>query len=245
MKKIILNSFIIPKYNKFGKFLRPIKSFQLRSRYLKEKKIDFLKKYFFLFGINFKNSLINIHTFYSNDRLPIILDIGFGNGESLFYTCSHFINCNILGIEVYLAGIYNFIKKIFCTKKIFHNLKIIMHDAVEVLQYMIQNNSISIVQCFFPDPWPKKRHNKRRIINKQFIELVITKMILGGILHIITDCVLYYNNIIKLMKNFKYFVDISKKYDHDIINNKIKTKFSNQASLHCVNNFNIIFQLIK
>lgn len=243
MKNIITNNFITPNYDKNGVFLRKIHSFKSRVRHINKNIIYILKKYWFDFGINFQNKFINLNDIFIKKKLPIILEIGFGNGKNLFYTAVNYQSYNVLGIEVYLPGIAGLIKKVHDAKVKIHNLKIIPHDALEVLQYMIPNNTINIVQLFFPDPWPKTCHHKRRILQKSFIILLSEKIVYNGILHIITDCMLYAQYIIKIINTIQDFINISNCFHSEMLMHFIHmTKFGKKAVLKKKKIFNLIFQ---
>jgi len=116
---------------------------------------------------------------------PVWLEIGFGNGDALLdmakrYPCTHFI-----GVEVHEPGVGQALMGIESDALL--NVRIIQHDAMEVLLNMIPDASLERVLLFFPDPWRKKRHFKRRIVQKEFIELVTDKLCTGGVLHCATD----------------------------------------------------------
>lgn len=128
--------------------------------------------------------LIDFHSIFRNNN-PIILEIGFGNGESLLKMAQENHNTNFIGIEVYKAGIGNVCQKAYINN--LKNIKVICGDATEVLANNIYDNTFKKVQLFFPDPWPKKRHQKRRIIRNNFVNLVASKLLPGGIFHLATD----------------------------------------------------------
>ncbi|WP_343128163.1 tRNA (guanosine(46)-N7)-methyltransferase TrmB [Buchnera aphidicola (Takecallis taiwana)] len=243
MKNIITNNFITPSYNKKGIFLRTVHSFKLRMRPLNEKIIYILKRYWIEFGINFQHKFIDLNDIFIHKRRPIILEIGFGDGKHLFYTAVRHQSYNYLGVEVYLPGIANIMKQIHDSESTIYNLKIIAHDVVEVLKYMIKDHTLNVVQIFFPDPWPKTCHHKRRILNKSFIILLAKKIIYNGILHIITDCILYAQYIINMLNNMKNFVNISNFFHADMLEYFIKwTKFGCKAAVSKKKIFNLIFQ---
>ncbi|QCI27358.1 tRNA (guanosine(46)-N7)-methyltransferase TrmB [Buchnera aphidicola] len=246
MKNIITNNVIIPQYNKQGIFLRRVRSFTCRNRPIKKNMINILKNYWPYFGLNFENRFINLNNVFNKKNSPIILEIGFGNGENLLYNALHYKKYNILGIEVYIPGISNIFNKIHHSKIHIDNLKIILHDATEVLKFMIQDNTIQIIQLFFPDPWPKKKHHKRRILNIEFIKLISKKLINNGILHIITDCKLYNEYIINNINIIKNFINLSDHFYYFISSNlKKMTYFEKKARLYKKNIFNLIFQCRK
>ncbi|WP_343182502.1 tRNA (guanosine(46)-N7)-methyltransferase TrmB [Buchnera aphidicola] len=225
--------------------MRKIYSFKRRYRSLKNNSIILMKKFFPLYGVYFKHKGELLNNFFLKKKLPLIIEIGFGDGENILYSAIKNKNYNFFGIEVYLPGVKNFIKHTCLLNNYLSNIKIIVHDAVEVFQYMLFNKTVSVVQLFFPDPWPKNKHKKRRIIQPSFINLLSNKLIYNGIFHIKTDCVEYYNYIMKTMKKIDCFVNISHYYNFELIMNKnLITKFEKKAYDNKKKIFNIIFQCI-
>jgi len=135
---------------------------------------------------------------------PLILDIGFGDGELLISMAKNKLDTNFIGIEVYDAGIGHCLKLIEQNK--IGNLKLVSGDAVEVMQFGIKDESLDEINLLFPDPWPKKRHHKRRIINPEFIELMSKKLVLGGLVNISTDWENYAERVMELFGKRKDFV---------------------------------------
>jgi tRNA (guanine-N7-)-methyltransferase len=116
---------------------------------------------------------------------PTILEIGFGMGETTEQIALARPQDNFLGVEVFNAGVGALLKRIEASA--LQNIRIIQHDAVEVLRDMIAPNSLAGVHIYFPDPWPKKRHHKRRLIQPPLIELLSSRMAPGAYLHCATD----------------------------------------------------------
>lgn len=204
-------------------YTKRIRSFVLRKGRITKNQKTSLKKYWKNMGINYVKEKINFEKIF-NRKTKTILEIGFGMGNSLVNIAKNNQQNNFIGIEVYAPGIgscMNYAQNIGI-----NNLRIICHDAVEVLENMIFNSSLDIIQLFFPDPWHKKKHNKRRIIQFEFIILVLKKLKQGGIFHIATDSQEYYKHILNVTKNILNFKNISEEKIYvDIINSRIKTKF--------------------
>ncbi len=114
-----------------------------------------------------------------------ILEIGFGMGESTAHIAQTRSRDLFLGIEVHDPGVGALLKKIGELQ--LRNLRLIQHDAVEVLEHMIAEESLDGVHIFFPDPWHKKRHHKRRLIQKDFLTLLVSRLKTGGYIHLATD----------------------------------------------------------
>ncbi|HXK00338.1 MAG TPA: tRNA (guanosine(46)-N7)-methyltransferase TrmB [Buchnera sp. (in: enterobacteria)] len=203
----MIKNIIIPKYNDHGVFLRKIRSFVVRNKKLNLSDNRIIKNIFPIMGFMFKKEIIIFNKIFNNS-LPVILEIGFGTGKTLVDTAFKNQNKNFLGIEVHKNSIVKCLK--YAYLKNITNLKIIYHDAEEVVNYMIKNKSLSVVQLFFPDPWHKKRHHKRRILKKNFVNLILKKLIIGGILHIATDCQNYADNIIDVINGIPGYKNLSK-----------------------------------
>jgi len=143
-----------------------------------------------------------------NNDAKIILDIGFGNAEQLFELAIKCPEYNFIGVELYKKGIINLINKI--KQSNITNIKIIYGDIKSIIQ-QFDDNCIYKIQIFFPDPWPKLRHHKRRLINLNFLNIIKNKLLEAeGILHIATDCVDYSKNIIKniaMIPNYRKLLD--------------------------------------
>ncbi|QJC33756.1 tRNA (guanosine(46)-N7)-methyltransferase TrmB [Enterobacteriaceae endosymbiont of Donacia provostii] len=209
-----------------------IKSFNCRFRKLKKSKKIFFDKYFYDININYKNELINFHKIFKN-KLPIIIDIGFGIDSNIINLAMNNPKYNFIGIEVYLPGVIKCLKNIINNK--IKNLKLIYYDVFFVFKNMIPNCSIKIVQLYFPDPWPKKKHQKRRLLQQNFLKIIYSKLINNGLLYIVTDCknykesinqnIINLNNNSSLFKESNYYKDIYKNFNLFTL----KTNFLNKA----------------
>ncbi|WP_392536315.1 tRNA (guanosine(46)-N7)-methyltransferase TrmB [Legionella sp. 227] len=120
-----------------------------------------------------------------NRKADTVVEIGFGMGASLLAMAKNNPEINYIGIEVHLAGVGSLAADLH--EHQLSNVRIVAHDAVEVFRTQLLDNSLAGVQIFFPDPWHKKRHHKRRLIQKEFIQLVTKKLKPGGFIHCATD----------------------------------------------------------
>ena len=184
---------------------RTIKSFVRREGRLTKSQQYALEHYWDKHGINYQPEPINLeHTFQR--RAPLIIDIGVGTGESTLQHALIHPENNYLAIEVHRPGIGQLLNKIENNK--LTNIKIINHDVIEVLQNQIPANSTNQIFIFFPDPWPKKRHHKRRLINSKLITLIKKNMLHYGRLHIATDWKDYAEHIETLFKTESGFENL-------------------------------------
>jgi tRNA (guanine-N7-)-methyltransferase len=143
-------------------------------------------------GIEFKQEQINIPSMFpTSDK--VIMEIGFGMGEATAIIAKNHPNNGYIAVDVHPPGIGKLLARI--VENDLTNLKVIEEDVHVVLQHMIKDESLDGIHLFFPDPWPKKKHNKRRIVNEAFLSLIHPKIKKGGFIHIATDWVPYAINI--------------------------------------------------
>tara|TARA_Y100000022_G_C13224199_1_gene363992 strand:- start:611 stop:1288 length:678 start_codon:yes stop_codon:yes gene_type:complete len=176
---------------------RPVRSYILRQGRLTKCQESGIKNFSTQYRIPFQNSLLNFDQFFSKKN-KIILEIGFGMGDTTFEIAKAMNNFNFLAIEVHSPGVGNLLNKINLGQ--IENLKIIQHDAIEVINKMIPKRSLDGVHIFFPDPWPKKKHHKRRLLKKSFLDLLESKLSLSGYVHLATDWEPYALEIISLVE---------------------------------------------
>lgn len=161
--------------------IKEIRSFVLRSKALNKTQEEILEKYYDEFSITFDK---NPKKFFLNDN-PIIIEIGFGSGQITYNLAKENPNINYIGIEVYQDGYIKLLKKI--AEDNLKNIKLIRFDANSILDYMIKDNSLRAFYIFFPDPWQKKKHFKRRLIKKDFLLKLYEKLEEDGYIYIVTD----------------------------------------------------------
>jgi len=130
-------------------------------------------------------------------KAPVTLEIGFGNGDTLALLAERNPDRNYFGIEVHRPGVGRLLRNI--EKHGLDNLRVGNHDAVEVLKQQIPDASLDAVLLYFPDPWPKKRHHKRRIVQPEFAELIATKLAPGGRWHLATDWENYAEHMLEVL----------------------------------------------
>ena len=139
-------------------------------------------------GIEFAQQEINLSEIFPKSE-QVIMEIGFGMGEATAIIAKNHPNNGYIAVDVHPPGIGKLLARI--VENELTNLKVIEEDVHVVLQHMIPNESLDGIHLFFPDPWPKKKHNKRRIVNEGFLALIHPKLKNGGFIHIATDWVPY------------------------------------------------------
>ena len=178
--------------------LRQIKSYVQRAGRVTKKQQQALENYSSKYILEYSDNKLNFEEMFGNDN-PDTLEIGFGMGGSLVQMAIENPQKNYLGIEVHKAGVGNILHEI--EHQNITNLKIMSYDAVEILKNMIADDSLSGVQIYFPDPWHKKKHNKRRLVNQENVNLFATKLKRGGVLHYASDWLPYADEVLELLSN--------------------------------------------
>ena len=143
-------------------------------------------------GIEFTQQEINLSQIFPKSE-KVIMEIGFGMGEATAIIAKNHPNNAYIAVDVHPPGIGKLLARI--VENDLTNLKVIEEDVHVVLQHMIPDESLDGIHLFFPDPWPKKKHNKRRIVNEGFLALIHPKIKRGGFIHIATDWVPYAESI--------------------------------------------------
>ncbi|MCW8854281.1 MAG: tRNA (guanosine(46)-N7)-methyltransferase TrmB [Gammaproteobacteria bacterium] len=185
-----------------SKHFRTIRSFVKREGRLTAGQQRALDVLWPEFGIDYSTDILDFTQLFDRPA-PVVLEIGFGNGDSLFQMAQNYPDRNYIGIEVHRPGVGHLLQLIETHN--LKNLKIICHDAVDVIEHQIADNSLDRVQLFFPDPWHKKKHNKRRIVQEKFINLLAKKIKTDGFLHMATDWQDYAEHMLEvLMKNSNF-----------------------------------------
>ena len=181
---------------------RTIRSFVRRAGRLTPSQERALDELWPAMGLGFSASTLDLQAVFGRDA-PIVLEIGFGNGETLVQQAAEHPEFDFMGIEVHEPGVGHCLIK--ARDAGVSNLRLIRHDAIEVLTEQIPSNSLLRVNLYFPDPWPKKRHHKRRIVQPAFLELVADRLRSGATLHIATDWATYAEHIDEMLEGSDRF----------------------------------------
>lgn len=179
---------------------RSIRSFVIRNGRLTGAQQSALDNLLPEFGIPFRESKLDFASVF-NRSAPTWVEIGFGNGDALLHMAKQYPEVNVIGIEVHAPGVGQALLGI--QAEALTNLRIIQHDAMEVLQHMVAEQTLDRVLLFFPDPWHKKRHHKRRIVQDEFLQAVSSRLKSGGLLHCATDVADYAQWMLEHLDNAK------------------------------------------
>lgn len=186
---------------------RPIRSYVLRQGRMTTPQRHALASVWSQYGLDPDVQIFDFKDVFGRDA-PRILEIGFGNGESLLKQAEATPESDFIGIEVHKPGIGRLLHEV--KQRGLKNLRVFRHDAVEVLNNCIPDEAIDIIQIFFPDPWPKKRHHKRRLIQPEFIELLTRKLKIGGRLHCATDWEHYAEQMLGVLSFSDHLLNLSR-----------------------------------
>lgn len=175
---------------------RPVRSFVLRQGRMTDAQSRFLARMMPAIGIPYSPQHVDFAAAFGRNA-PLVVEIGFGMGDSTAQIARAMPDTDFIGIEVHSPGVGNLCKLIDADG--IANLRIIQHDAVEVLQHMVPPASLDGVHVFFPDPWPKKRHHKRRLIQPPLVALLADRLKAGAYLHCATDWEEYANQMLEVL----------------------------------------------
>ena len=176
---------------------RPIRSFVLRQGRVSNAQRRAVDSLLSVYGIAYAPGALDFEQVFSRCA-PTILEIGFGMGETTARIAQSDPEKNYLAIEVHTPGVGSLLKLV--DEMGLANLRLIQHDAVEVFEHMIAPGALAGVHIFFPDPWPKKRHHKRRLIQPDFVALLASRLASGAYVHAATDWEEYAQQILAVFE---------------------------------------------
>jgi tRNA (guanine-N7-)-methyltransferase len=148
------------------------------------------------YGIAYREETLDPRALFGREA-PLVLEIGSGMGETTARIAKERPDTDFIAVEVHGPGVGSLLKLI--EQEQLKNVRVIRHDALEVLEHMIPDASLAGIHLFFPDPWPKKRHHKRRLVQPAFAALAARKLAPGGILHAATDWEDYAAQIVEVL----------------------------------------------
>jgi tRNA (guanine-N7-)-methyltransferase len=210
-----------------GKYIRKVRSFVKREGRLTKGQERALTDHWQHMGLSHSNGLIDVEALFGNDN-PVVLEIGFGMGKSLVEMAKAAPEINFIGIEVHKPGVGACIS--LAVEQEVKNLKVYEHDAIEILADCIAEDSLTRVQLFFPDPWHKKKHHKRRIVQADFVEAIRSKLKVGGVFHMATDWENYAECMLEDMQSSPGYKNLSEANDYvPRPDSRPLTKFENRG----------------
>lgn len=213
-----------------GRGRRTVRSFVRRTGRVTSSQQRALDELWPAFGLAYSSQIIDLDSVFGR-AAPRVLEIGFGNGDSLVEQASHHPGHDFLGVEVHEPGIGHCL--IGAQAAGLSNLRLIAHDAVEVLRDQLPPDSLRRINLYFPDPWPKKRHHKRRIVQPSFVELCASRMESGGSLHIATDWANYAEHIDEILGASAQFTCVERReHDGEDPLDRPRTKFERRGLRH-------------
>ena len=190
---------------------KPIKSYVLRQGRLTKAQQHALDNFWGDYAIEANQTTLDFNALFGNNS-PVTIEIGFGNGESLVEQAKQHPENNYIGIEVHTPGVGHCLHRIH--QEGLSNLKVMRHDATLVLKQQIPEKSLHCVQLFFPDPWHKRRHHKRRILQQDFADCIHSKLETNGLFHMATDWEHYAKHMrIEMDANDKFSFDTDSRGD--------------------------------
>ena len=188
---------------------RAIKSFVLRAGRMGTGQQRALEELGPRFLISYSATRLDLEATFGRNA-PKVLEIGFGMGAATAAIAKARTDTDFLGVEVHTPGVGALLKAI--GEGSLENIRIIQHDAVEVLEHMLPDGSLDGVHIFFPDPWHKKRHHKRRLIQPDFVDLLLRKLKPGGYLHLATDWENYAQQMLEVLNANTHLTNTAKDY---------------------------------
>lgn len=188
--------------------LRSVRSFVRRSGRMTAGQERALRELWPRMGLAYSDQPLDLADVFGR-AAPRVLEIGFGNGETLVEQAASHPERDYLGIEVHEPGIGHCL--LHAEAAGIGNLRLVCHDALEVLAHQVPDGGLARINLYFPDPWPKKRHHKRRIVNAAFLDLCAAKLAPGGHLHIATDWANYAEHIDEVIAQSQKFACVERR----------------------------------
>lgn len=199
------------EYTDDGKLVRKVRSFVRREGRLTKGQELAMQECWPTMGIDYTAEFLDWEQVFGNSN-PVVLEIGFGMGASLVEMAANAPQKNFVGIEVHSPGVGACLMA--AREQGVTNLRVMCHDGVEVFANMIPEASIDMMQLFFPDPWHKKRHHKRRIVQPEFAQMIRTKLKIGGVFHMATDWENYAQHMLEVMQGAEGYRNQSQSNDY-------------------------------
>jgi len=186
--------------------MRTVRSFVLRQGRLTRGQEQAIENVWPVYGIERDEEVLDLESLFKRSA-SVTLEIGFGDGVSLAEMAKSAPEKDFIGIEVHRPGVGRLLHLI--NEQDLTNVRVMDDDAVEIIKNRIPEQSLDRVQLFFPDPWHKKRHNKRRIVQPEFVSLVASRLKVGGVFHLATDWEPYAEHMAEVMEASTEFTSLA------------------------------------
>ncbi|WP_417435820.1 tRNA (guanosine(46)-N7)-methyltransferase TrmB [Idiomarina abyssalis] len=210
-----------------GKYVRTVRSFVKREGRLTKGQATAIERLWPTLGLTLDSGRLDLAQVFHR-KAPVTLEIGFGMGHSLVEMAANAPERDFIGIEVHEPGVGACLMAV--EEAGIDNLRVFHEDAVEVLKQCIPDKSLNCVQIFFPDPWHKKRHHKRRIVQPEFLSLLTQKLESGGIIHLATDWENYAEHMLEVLNEASDLSNLSVSGDYvSRPESRPKTKFERRG----------------
>jgi tRNA (guanine-N7-)-methyltransferase len=194
---------------------RHIRSFAMRRGHITQGQRRAFEQWLPAFGVPYRNALLDLAAVFGRCA-PTVLEIGFGMGETTAAIAQARPDVDFLGIEVFTAGVGALLKRI--DELGLTNVRIVHHDAVEVVRDMIPPDTLAGVHIYFPDPWQKKRHHKRRLVAQPFVGMLAGRIAPGGYLHCATDWEDYAQQMLDVLEHESRLVNSAAGFSETPVN---------------------------
>lgn len=205
---------------------RPIRSFVRREGRITDAQQRALAELLPRYGVPESDSLLDLQALFGR-RAPLHVEIGFGNGEALATMAGAHPENDYIGIEVHRPGVGALLQRLETDG--ISNVRVICADALQVLEHRIPDETLNAVCIFFPDPWPKKRHHKRRLIQPQFVALLRRKLKIGATLHLATDWEHYAQHMLHVLSQAEGFENCVRVGGYALPGERPRTKFERRG----------------
>lgn len=219
---------------------RTVKSFVRRQARFSDAQKKALEDLWPMYGLDIQDTPLDFSEVFGNDN-PVVLEIGFGNGESLIHQAQIQPDRNFIGIEVHLPGVGYFLRQL--QRHDIRNVRVFKVDAIDVLAYL-PRQALAGLQLFFPDPWHKSRHNKRRLVQKPFLDAVAQVLQAQGFVHMATDWQDYAEQMLAELSSHGAFTNQSDSQDYiPRPEHRITTKFEARGLARGHGVWDLLFRL--
>lgn len=185
---------------------KPIRSFVIRTGRMTDGQKASYESHWAQYGLDLADGLLDMEKTFGR-RAPLVVEIGFGMGDSLYQMCLSKADTDFIGIEVHSPGVGRLMN--CASESELDNLRVYLADAKDVLSECIPEGSVDRVQIYFPDPWHKKKHKKRRLVQSEFILQLTPKISSGGRIHLATDWQDYAEQMLAVMEANESYSNVS------------------------------------